>query len=152
MRTYIYLLFGLLFFVTSCTMPSLHSIVDENHRVLDDRIIGDWLSIQEDEIEYSIDISTDGNENIDSFKTSILSYLDSIGETINGTIWHVDRAADITWYFKDSENHGIRKLSVYGVRKSLDAQIQKFLYELHSYNNDLKIDSCLLYTSDAADE
>lgn len=143
MKTYIYQLLTLLFFAASCSMPSLHSITEENHQILDDRIEGSWVHTEEERLisDFSINIKTDGNENVDSLKKDIVSNIDTQKTVSIGTEWNVDRGANITWYFGNGAEHGLDKITLYGVKESLETEIETLLSELNDVEMNLQIDS-----------
>jgi len=59
-KTTLFIAAAVFFLVSSC-IPSLHSIVDEENRVVDDRLVGDWL-LEEDvflDMKFNFSVTSD---------------------------------------------------------------------------------------------
>lgn len=88
------------FLVTSC-IPSLHSIVSEENRVTDDRLVGDW-KMEEDvyvsNFEFSVesDDEEDRQEGIKMMKELGGEMKGLFGNKKNYSLWRFERAAIIT--------------------------------------------------------
>lgn len=76
----------ILFLCFSCSIRSLHSILEEEDRILDERIEGVWSGVKPLLIVSDIDVSIesdDVNENVDSIKSEMLKYLSSNNVSID---------------------------------------------------------------------
>lgn len=86
--------------LSSC-ISSLHSIVTDDDRIFDDRIIAEWLSEQEHPFFTDVDVTIetdDPHENVDSLKSEMISFIDSLNSVKESVEkWTFDRAANITW-------------------------------------------------------
>jgi len=88
------------FFLVSSCIPSLHSIVNEENRVTDDRLVGDWKMEEDVSITHNYKITTDD----EAEKQKGIEELKKIDTEMKGffrkkehySLWKFERAAIIT--------------------------------------------------------
>ncbi len=90
------------FFLVSSCLPSLHSIVNDENRVTDDRLIGDWK--MEEDIFDDATIKFEFSYESDEDKQEGIKMMKNLGEDMKGlfekkkkySLWKFERAAIIT--------------------------------------------------------
>jgi len=101
---------GIILIMSSCILPSLHPIVNDDNRITDDRVLGAWsLNGDVSITEFNITIETDNpEENVDSLKTAAEAKMaEALGVSDQST-WKFERASKVVWEKKDADNpeHG----------------------------------------------
>jgi len=105
MKKILFLVVTLTVLLLASCIPSLHPIVDEDTRILDDRLIGNWILtngvLSKPKIEMtSFSVETnDPNEDLEQIEKEMQSFMDSINNAhiAEKGYWKFERAADITF-------------------------------------------------------
>ena len=88
------------FFLVSSCIPSLHSIVNEENRVTDDRLIGDWKVADNAKISVTnFSVTSDDKEDQKEGERLLKEYIDSINNAKNYSIWKFERAAKLKFEY-----------------------------------------------------
>jgi len=96
---------GILLFMSSCILPSLHPIVSDDNRITDDRVLGEWSLGSDVKIDLDMSITTNNpNENVDSLKADLKKKLVKDFGGSDQSTWKFERAAKVTWEKKDPDN------------------------------------------------
>ena len=95
-KLFLILTTALFFFLSSC-IPSLHSIVNEENRITDDRIIGTWkmeeYTINEDNFQFSVQ-SNDKEDEQEGIR--LMNELqEDLKKQKKYSIWQFERAAKL---------------------------------------------------------
>lgn len=99
-KTTLFIVVSVFFLVSSC-IPSLHPIVNEENRVTDDRLVGDW-KMEEDifasnfEFNIETDDEKEKQEGLEMIKELGAGMKGFFGNKKNYSLWKFERAATIT--------------------------------------------------------
>ena len=114
-KTTLFIVVSVFFLVSSC-IPSLHPIVSEENRIIDDRLVGDW-KMEEDvfvsnfEFNIETDDEKDKQEGIEMMKELEAGVKGLFGNKENYSLWKFERAATITAVdekkLKNPKGHGL---------------------------------------------
>lgn len=119
-------------------IKSLHSIVGEGDRVLDERIEGVWTTENANVGIVSaslISVETDDpTENVDSIKNDIGEYMTSLLND-KQAFWEISRAADLEW---EMEINGLKESSRLQSKVKLETVPENFKFKSTTNDNGAK--------------